>query len=47
LDYSAAREAPTIYEARNIRSEDFDLDKKKADHPKPERLTVAVHADVS
>jgi integrase len=35
-----AREELTIYEARNIRREDFELDRKKAD-PEPERLTVA------
>jgi hypothetical protein len=39
-ELKTAREELTIYEARNIRREDFDLDKKKPD-PEPERLTVA------
>jgi hypothetical protein len=39
-DLKTARDGLRVYEARNIRREDFDLDKKKTD-PEPERLTVA------
>jgi integrase len=39
-ELKTAREELTVYEARNIRREDFDLDKKKPD-PEPERLTIA------
>jgi integrase len=39
-ELKTAREELTVYEARNIRREDFDLDKKKPDLPEPERLTV-------
>jgi integrase len=39
-EFKTARDELTVYEARNIRREDFDLDRKKPD-PEPERLTVA------
>ena len=39
-DLKTAREALAIYDARNIRREDFDLDRQKPEPP-PERLTVA------
>ena len=39
-ELKTAREELTVYEARNIRRENFDLDKKKPD-PEPERLTIA------
>lgn len=34
---NTARDELTVYEARNIRREDFDLDRKKAE-PEPKRL---------
>lgn len=39
-ELKAAKEGLALYEARNIKREDFDLDKVKAE-PEPERLTVA------
>ena len=40
-----AREELRVYEARNIRREDFDLDKIKPE-PEPERLTIARYVPV-
>jgi integrase len=42
---NTARDELTVYEARNIRREDFDLDRKKPD-PAPERLTVALYVPI-
>jgi integrase len=42
---NTARDELTVYEARNIRRENFDLDRKKPD-PEPERLTVALYVPI-